>query len=242
MEAKNVPIPGQLSSAERELLTNAILRAPKPPKVVLEVGTWLGGGSTVYILRALQQLGEGHLWGIEADRSVFDRMIANIRSAAPDALDRFTPMFGLSQRVIPPWLREQGEAFQIDLAFLDGGDNPLEQITEFKLLDPHIPPGGQLLAHDARVRQGKWFVPYLASLDNWESQVYDLSEVGLVWAKKIGAQPSPDSRRRARACLWKVRMEPAEVAAACLPRQVNALVLRLLPERVSRSLFSGRRK
>ena len=71
METKSLPIPGQLSSAEPELLTNAILRAPKPPKVVLEVGTWLGGGSTVHILRALQQLGEGHLWGIEADRSIF---------------------------------------------------------------------------------------------------------------------------------------------------------------------------
>ena len=86
------------------------------------------------------------------------------------------------------------------------------------MIDPHIPTGGQLLAHDARVRKGKWFVPYLASLDNWRSQVYDLSEVGLVWANKIGTQPSPDSRRRAQACLWKARMEPAAAAAACLPR------------------------
>jgi hypothetical protein len=70
VEANSLPIPGQLSSAERELLTNAILRAPKPPKVVLEVGDGLGGGSMLHTLQELQQKGEGHPRDIEADRSV----------------------------------------------------------------------------------------------------------------------------------------------------------------------------
>ena len=56
-------IEGQLNARERELLTRAILDAPKPPKVTLEVGTWLGGGSTLHILRALEKNGCGHLWG-----------------------------------------------------------------------------------------------------------------------------------------------------------------------------------
>jgi predicted O-methyltransferase YrrM len=59
-------IEGQLSAKEREYLTNAVMGAPRPPRVVLEVGTWLGGGSTIHILRALEQNRQGHLWGIEA--------------------------------------------------------------------------------------------------------------------------------------------------------------------------------
>ena len=60
-------IAGQLNDEERRLLTNAILNAANKPEIVVEVGTWLGGGSTLHILRALERTGVGHLWGIEAD-------------------------------------------------------------------------------------------------------------------------------------------------------------------------------
>jgi len=70
-----------MSEAERRFLTDAIRNASKKPQVVLETGTWLGGGSTLHILRALHQNGTGHLWGIEIDRSIYTQMIANIRAA-----------------------------------------------------------------------------------------------------------------------------------------------------------------
>jgi hypothetical protein len=44
--ARSGPIEGQLNQRERELLTRAILEAEKKPRVAIEVGTWLGGGST----------------------------------------------------------------------------------------------------------------------------------------------------------------------------------------------------
>jgi hypothetical protein len=50
----------------------------------------------------------------------------------------------------PRWLAERGAADQVDFVFLDGGDNPLEQIIEFKLLADRIPVGGRLMAHDAK--------------------------------------------------------------------------------------------
>ena len=64
-------IPGQLNATERRLLTEAITLAPKKPEILIEVGTWLGGGSTLHILRALEKNDAGHLWGIEADRSIY---------------------------------------------------------------------------------------------------------------------------------------------------------------------------
>src|SRR5438477_7390960 len=99
--ASSSEIAGQLSDQERRLLTDAILDAPKKPEVVLEVGTWLGGGSTLHILRALERNGVGHLWGIEADHSIYNKMLGNIRRTAPEAIDRFTPLFGYSHDVIP---------------------------------------------------------------------------------------------------------------------------------------------
>ena len=60
-----------------------------------------------------------------------------------------------------------------------------------------IPVGGQLMSHDAKVRKGRWLVPYISRLDNWESQLHDVSEYGLFYAKKIAAQPSSASLRAA---------------------------------------------
>ena len=163
------------------------------------------------------------------------------KPAAPEASARFSPLFGFSQNVIPEWLAGQPRDLAVDLAFLDGGNRPMEQIEEFQLLDPRIPVGGRLLAHDAKLRKGKWLVPYLAQLDNWKSEVRDVSTEGLLEAEKIAAHPSTDSLRRARSTLFRLRCDPAEVAAAVLPSSVCGFVLGLLPRGLSKRLSDGRK-
>src|ERR1035437_306179 len=93
-------IEGQLNAAESGFITAAILNAPQKPQMALEVGTWLGGGSTLHILRALEKNGAGHLYGIEEVSSIYQRMIENIQKAAPEAANRFTPVFGYSDEAI----------------------------------------------------------------------------------------------------------------------------------------------
>jgi len=233
-------ITGQLNSKERSIISDAILNHEPKPRAVLEVGTWLGGGSTLHILRALEQNGSGHLWGIEADRSIYDQMLANLRSAVPNALGRFTPLFGFSDEVIPTWLKKQPDNFQIDVAFLDGGNNPNEQIQEFLLIEPRMSVGAVLMSHDAKLRKGKWLVPFVSALDNWSSQLHDVSEEGLFAATKIGNRPSASSLRKAKAQLRRMRMQPAEIAAAILPAKVCAWILQKLPGRLSDRLSQGR--
>ena len=234
-------IQGQLNAEERRLLTSAILDAPCKPQVIVEIGTWLGGGSTLHILRALEKNGTGRLWGVEADSSIYERMIANIRSAIPEAVARFTPVFGFSQEAIPRLLAEQGSGFSVDVAFLDGGDNPGEQITEFELLAPRMPIGGQLLSHDAKLRKGRWLVPYVSLLDNWRSELHDVSEEGLFHAVKTSDSPSRASADSARRCLARLRMSPVELIGRLVPRALRPLVLRLLPAGLRRSVGQGRK-
>lgn len=222
------------------MLTNAILGAPQKPEKVIEVGTWLGGGSTLHILRALEKNGAGHLWGVEADRSIYDQMLSNIKAGAPEVAGRFTPLFGFSEEILPKWIQDQGGAPQVDFVFLDGGNHPGEQINEFRLLDPLIPVGGQLMAHDATVRKGKWLVPYISQLDNWESHLYpDSSEVGIFYAKKVAPQPSCASLKAAKARLLRSRCSPMELASAVLPGPVCGFVLKLLPGRLVKRLYHG---
>jgi predicted O-methyltransferase YrrM len=234
-------IEGQLNPRERELLARAIWDRPRKPQVVIEVGTWLGGGSTLHLLRTLEKNGVGHLWGVEAERGIYERMIANLQRAAPEAIHRFTPLFGFSQEVIPAWLAEQPAGFQVDVAFLDGGNRPMEQIVEFRLLAPHMPVGAILMAHDAKLRKGKWLVPYVTALDNWKSTLHDVSEEGLFWAEKLAPHPSPASQRIANQLLFKLRLEPAEIAAVIIPHPLRKLAFRLLPERYSKRYADGRK-
>lgn len=231
---------GQINSEECRLLTAAIRAAPNPPQTVLEVGTWLGGGSTLHFLRALHANGQGHLWGVEADRSIYERMLENIRTAAPEAAGRFTPLFGFSEKVIPQWLVSLGPDTRIDLVFLDGGDNPGEQITEFKLLADRIPVGGRLMSHDAKLRKGKWLRPYLAQLDNWQVELHDISTEGLLSAVKLQEQPSPASKRAAERLLWKLRLGPVELVGRYLPSWVNRIILRCMPEKMRLRVSQGR--
>ena len=95
----NPDIEGQLSKDERQLLVDTVLKMAAPPQIVVEVGTWLGGGSTLYILRALHQLGSGRHWGIESNKDIYEKMIAAMRAAAPEAMDRFTPPACLAHRL-----------------------------------------------------------------------------------------------------------------------------------------------
>lgn len=235
-----VEIAGQLNPEERRIITAAISDAPRKPRVVLEVGTWLGGGSTLHLLRALERNGAGHLWGIEADRSIYDQMLANIRRAAPEAIHRFTPLFGFSHEVIPSWLEGLGAEKTVDVVFLDGGNNPSEQMIEFRLVDPYMPVGGILITHDAKLRKGKWLVPYVSRLDNWESKLHDVSDEGLFFAQKIAPSPSSTNLRSARWHLAQMRCAPAELAAALLPAKACDLALRLLPEKLRKGVAEGR--
>jgi predicted O-methyltransferase YrrM len=237
-----VEIESQLNPAECQLVADAICGAARKPLVAIEVGTALGGGSTQHILRALERNGTGHLWGIEANRSIYETMVANIRGAAPQAANRFTPLFGFSQDVLSQWKKEHAATSGVDFCFLDGGDNPREQIEEFELLEPLMPVGGQLMSHDAKMRKGRWLVPYISRLDNWESKLHDLGGPGLFHAKKIAASPSPGSLRAARRHLFRQKCHPVEIAASYLPSSVCGFALRLLPKKFSRQLSDGKNK
>jgi hypothetical protein len=131
---------------------------------------------------------------------------------------------------------------QIDAPFLDGGNRPWEQIMEFNLIGPRIPVGGILLSHDAKLRKGKWLMPFVSLLDNWECKLNDLSQEGLFQARKIAPHPSAASLKSARRRLLKLRLSPVEAAAAVIPGAVCGTVLRLLPSGFTRRLAEGRKE
>ncbi len=230
---------GQLNPKERAIITGWV-ELLKPERA-LEVGTWLGGGSTLHILKALESNGRGHLWGVEASQSIYERMIANISSAGPELVNRFTPILGFSQQVIPDFLAKLGNENEIGIVFLDGGDNPMEQVEEFQLLMNNIPVGGVLLSHDAKLRKGKWLVPYVNAYDNWECKLHDVSEEGLFEARKIAIQPSNESVKNAAKKLSSLQREPQEWIGKKIPSCLIDFIAKILPRKLLYSITQGRK-
>ena len=230
---------GQLNEQERGLITKWVTELK--PERALEVGTWLGGGSTLHILKALEKNGKGHLWGIEASPEIYESMVANIRSAGEELVARFTPVFGFSQKVIPGMLKDMAGDASFGFVFLDGGDNPMEQVEEFQLLRDKMPVGGVLMGHDAKRRKGKWLIPYVGAHDNWECVLHDVSEEGLFEARKLREQPTEESRRRAASTLAVLRRQPTELLGRLLPSPVIGLILRCLPRRLVLAVTQGRK-
>jgi len=229
-------IESQLCDGEKSILRERVSHFGKP--TILEVGTYKGGGSTLTFLEALRSGGGGKLYGVEADSSVFAEMKANIESVDPSYFAFFEPIQGFSQAVIPGLLKHVS-AFE--LAFLDGGNNPQEQIDEFRLLADAIPVGGFLFSHDANLRKGKWLVPYLSELDNWRVDIHHESEEGLLEAEKIGLHPSSASLSRANRALKQMMRSPIEIATRFFPSSFKGAVLRMLPFRIRRRLGEGRK-
>jgi predicted O-methyltransferase YrrM len=230
---------GQLNQKERSIISNWVTEL-KPART-LAVGTWKGGGSTLHILKALESNAKGHLWGIEASQGIYESMVANIRSAGDELVARFTPVFGFSQKVIPDLIKDMGLDAVFGFVFLDGGDNPMEQIEEFQLIRDYVPVGGVIMGHDAKLRKGKWLVPYVRAHDNWECVLHDVSVEGLFEARKVRDQPSEDSKKNAASLLSSMRMQPTELMGRWLPTPVIKIILRFIPKKLLLNITQGRK-
>jgi predicted O-methyltransferase YrrM len=234
--SKMTSIESQLHPVEKRILSRRVDATNGP--TILEIGTYKGGGSTLTFLETLKRKGAGKLIGIEADPDVFDEMKANINSVDPRYFAFFEPINGFSQRVIPGLLTKYP---RFDLVFLDGGNNPREQIEEYELLKDAIPVGGFLFSHDANLRKGHWLVPYLSALDNWSVTIHQASEEGLMEAEKIKETPSPASLSRAQKMLRDRMLSPVEVATLLFPSSFKGFVLKLLPHKIRRRIGEGRK-
>jgi len=204
---------------------------------IIEIGTHKGGGSTLTFLAALKRKRSGKLIGIEANPDVFAEMKTNIASVDPGYFVFFEPISGFSQRVIPGILTKYPH---FNLVFLDGGNNPREQIEEFELLKDTIPVGGFLFSHDANLRKGKWLVPYVSALDNWLVTIHHASEEGLLEAEKLAPDPSSASLAKAQKTLRQHKRSPIEIATRFFPSSFKGFVLRMLPFKIRRRLGEGR--
>lgn len=148
---------GMLLEHERKYLTDVVLKYK--PNVILESGTWYGGGSTLSLVKGLYENEKGILHTVEEHSDYYEianNFYKNSQYSKYIKLykDNFINMIN------------NFNLLEVDLVFLDGGDekpcgnakldineylenyNVSENVQSFKILEEKIRPNTHIILHD----------------------------------------------------------------------------------------------
>jgi predicted O-methyltransferase YrrM len=133
---------GQMKLEERKAMYELV--CAEKPKRLLEIGTWMGGGST-YILSSAAATYGGHLDTVEE----LDHLHRYARGVYHTTLHHLLPFVtfhhGPSLAILPGLLRLHGG---YDFVLLDGAEDSEQTWREFRMLVPFIRPDSLLACHD----------------------------------------------------------------------------------------------
>lgn len=168
---------GQLHKEERIKLYDTICEYK--PKVLFEIGTWKGGGSTYIISSAIHDNGFGKLHTIEIFKDFYDHAI-NLYNGELLYLKEFINFnFGDSLDVYPKILDELDS---IDFVLLDGKEEAQQTLDEYNLLRPKFKSGTIVMCHDWKTAKSQKVKEVLLT-DEWETLFILDSAVGFAGFK-----------------------------------------------------------
>jgi len=156
---------GQLADVERRYLYD-LVRVTRP-QIVVESGTWKGGGSTLFLANALADNADGELHSWESHEP-FHREATSFYRRQKRLRDRVHLHLGDFVRAAEGF--SNSFISGTGVVFLDGGDETpegklklpedqypaaSENVRSFQLLSPRLQPGTHLLLHDWGVQGGR---------------------------------------------------------------------------------------
>ncbi len=173
---------GQLWAADRRLLYETV-RA-RVPAACFEIGTWKGGGSTLFIAEGLRANGAGVLHTIEVDRGLADEARRGYETYLPHLLPYVRFHAGNYGEEYGPILTAPTSA---DLVFLDGAEDGAETLAQFEFFLPHVRPGSVVLVHDWLTEKARLVRDRLREAPGWriEKVVLPPHSVGCALAVKV---------------------------------------------------------
>lgn len=138
-------IPGQLWYRERRLLYRTIREFC--PRHCFEIGTWRGGGSTLFIAQALYENGGGVLHTVEIDPTWHAEAVDNYRRLLPHLAPHVAFHLGDYREVLEPVL---ATVPRIDFLMLDGAEDAEQTRRQFEFFRPWLGAGSLVMVHDWR--------------------------------------------------------------------------------------------
>jgi predicted O-methyltransferase YrrM len=179
-------IPGQMWFEDRRVLFNAVREMR--PRRCFEIGTWLGGGSTLVVARALTRNGFGKLHTIEVEDDLHTQAKAFYAKYLPELLPFVEFHRGDYRTVFPDLIEREGG---VDFFVLDGAEDGAQTLAQFEFFAARSHAGTALFAHDWETEKAAEVRPLLESSEDWEidTVVGPPKSVGLAVARRLGSPP-----------------------------------------------------
>jgi predicted O-methyltransferase YrrM len=156
-------IRGQLWAAERRLLYETI-RTFRPLHC-FEIGTWRGGGSTLFAAQGLYENGRGILHTIESDKDPFLEAKAKYDLHLRHLLPHIEFYLGDYREAFPKVLSSVGT---VDCLILDGAEDAQESREQYQFFFPHMNRGSCLLVHDWFTEKARLVRAIVQTTGEWE--------------------------------------------------------------------------
>lgn len=173
---------GQLWYAERKLLYETVREYR--PELCFEIGTWRGGGSTLFIGQALQENGIGVLHTVEISKEFYDDAVANYQAYLPHLMPHIAFHLG-DYKLIYKEILEQKK--KIDFLILDGAEDGQETLDQYNFFLPYMKQGAILVVHDWFTEKTRLVKPTLENANEWRilRMLEPPASVGLVLAVRL---------------------------------------------------------
>lgn len=172
---------GQLWYAERKLLYETVREYR--PELCFEIGTWRGGGSTLFISQALHDNGGGVLHTVEISKEFHDEAVANYRTYLPHLLPHVAFHLGDYATSYRQILEEKKG---LDFLILDGAEDGQETLDQYNFFLPYITSGTVFMVHDWFTEKTRLLRPLLENAREWNIMklLVPPVSVGLVLAQR----------------------------------------------------------
>jgi predicted O-methyltransferase YrrM len=173
---------GQLWYRDRKLIYQAVRK--NRPIHCFEVGTWKGGGSTLFIAWALSENGNGILHTIEINPEFHAEAKRNYRTLLPGLIPHVDFRLGDYREVFPEILKPGG---RVDFLILDGPEDGQATLDQFHFFLPFMRSGAFLIMHDWMTEKARLVRPFLENSDEWrlEKVLLPPRSIGMALAVKI---------------------------------------------------------
>ncbi len=155
-------VPGQMWFEERRVLYELVRRVR--PERCFEIGTWMGGGSTLVIARALRDNGTGTLHTIEVLPDVHGQATAFYDQHLPELRPFVDFHLGDYRDVFPALVADGG----VDFFVLDGAEDAQQNLEQLSFFDERSHPGTALFAHDWESEKARLVRPELEGSERWQ--------------------------------------------------------------------------
>lgn len=171
-----------------------LLLAAKP-KVIIEVGVWTGGMTTLFAQRAERVFCVDHWRGSESDHSremlvryggtqvVFDTFCRNL---AEHLMQNVFPIRGESREIAAIW----PAGVKADLVYIDAGHDYENCAADIAAWLPHVKPGGFIGGHDY---DRDTFPGVVRAVDELDRPIHSSARV---WWTQIPAAGKPARQAR----------------------------------------------